>query len=156
MCKQKEKRKKFAEGEMTKPGCYAVDLEEALPGSSPPGGPMERESTTPPSSPSMSSAGLAPAGGCPSGGPQGEAMDLQLDYWTLGPSARKGAEPSKLTLKAWFRSVQVWRLANTSEALGPSLTLNYVTKEKKQKSRCHHALPEPTTAAFLRWDVPIM
>lgn len=111
----------------------SVDLEEALPGSSPPGPPMERESTTPPSSPSMSSAGLAPAGGCPSGGPQGEAMDLQLDYWTLGPSARKGTEPSKLTLKAWFRSVQVWRLANTSEALGPSLTLNYVTKEKKQK-----------------------
>ncbi|EEC00724.1 phosphofurin acidic cluster sorting protein, putative, partial [Ixodes scapularis] len=131
-----KKRKKFAEGEMTKPGCYAVDLEEALPGSSPPGGPMERESTTPPSSPSMSSAGLAPAG-CVST----SAMDLQLDYWTLGPSARKGAEPSKLTLKAWFRSVQA-RLHSCSrrkmvgkgvEALGPSLTLNYVTKEKKQK-----------------------
>ncbi|CAN7938830.1 unnamed protein product, partial [Ixodes hexagonus] len=107
-----------------------VDLEEPLPGSSPPGGVAERESTTPPSSPSMSNTGLAPAGGCP-GVPQGEAMDLQLDYWTLGPSARKGAEPSKLTLKAWFRSV--WRLANTSEALGPSLSLSYVTKEKKQK-----------------------
>ncbi|KAG0419552.1 hypothetical protein HPB47_004028 [Ixodes persulcatus] len=115
----------------------SVDLEEALPGSSPPGPPMERESTTPPSSPSMSSAGLAPAGGCPSGGPQGEAMDLQLDYWTLGPSARKGTEPSKLTLKAWFRSVQA-RLHSYSrrEMVGIMRLGKKKERESDREARC--------------------
>lgn len=108
----------LAEGAST-----SVDLEECL-GSSPPAA----ESTTPPSSPSIGGAQLAPAGGG-SWSPC-EAMELQLDYWTL--QRKGGAEPCRFSLKGAFRSLQVWRLAVT-ELVGPCLSLNYVTREKKQK-----------------------
>ncbi|XP_077494339.1 phosphofurin acidic cluster sorting protein KrT95D isoform X2 [Amblyomma americanum] len=118
-----------AEGGMT-----SVDMEECL-GSSPPGA----ESTTPPSSPSIGGAGVAVAAAqAASSAPGGvggtwspcEAMELQLDYWTH--QRKGGAEPCRFSLKAAFRSLQVWRLA-VSEILGPCLSLSYVTREKKQK-----------------------
>lgn len=107
----------LAEGAST-----SVDLEECL-GSSPPAA----ESTTPPSSPSIGGAQVAPGGGSWS---PCEAMELQLDYWTL--QRKGGAEPCRFSLKGAFRSLQVWRLAVT-ELVGPCLSLNYVTREKKQK-----------------------
>lgn len=118
-----------AEGGMT-----SVDMEECL-GSSPPGA----ESTTPPSSPSIGGAGVAATAAQAASSAPGsvggtwspcEAMELQLDYWTL--QRKGGAEPCRFSLKAAFRSLQVWRLA-VSEILGPCLSLSYVTREKKQK-----------------------
>lgn len=117
----------IAEGAST-----SVDLEECL-GSSPPGA-AAAESTTPPSSPSIGGAAAAahmaaPTSGGGSWSPM-EAMELQLDYWTL--QRKGGAEPCRFSLKGAFRSLQVWRLAVT-ELVGPCLSLNYVTREKKQK-----------------------
>lgn len=109
----------------------SVDLEECL-GSSPPGA-AAAESTTPPSSPSIGAAhaqlGPSASGGSGTWSPM-EAMELQLDYWTL--QRKGGAEPCRFSLKGAFRSLQVWRLAVT-ELVGPCLSLSYVTREKKQK-----------------------
>ncbi|XP_065284324.1 phosphofurin acidic cluster sorting protein 2 isoform X3 [Dermacentor albipictus] len=112
-------------------GASSVDVEECL-GSSPPAA----ESTTPPSSPSIGGTGVAAAAQMASSASGGgtwspcEAMELQLDYWTL--QRKGGAEPCRFSLKGAFRSLQVWRLA-VSEMLGPCLSLSYVTREKKQK-----------------------
>ncbi|XP_075530729.1 phosphofurin acidic cluster sorting protein KrT95D isoform X3 [Dermacentor variabilis] len=112
-------------------GSSSVDVEECL-GSSPPAA----ESTTPPSSPSIGGTGVATAAQMASSASGGgtwspcEAMELQLDYWTL--QRKGGAEPCRFSLKGAFRSLQVWRLA-VSEMLGPCLSLSYVTREKKQK-----------------------
>ncbi|XP_049512409.1 phosphofurin acidic cluster sorting protein 2-like isoform X2 [Dermacentor silvarum] len=112
-------------------GASSVDVEECL-GSSPPAA----ESTTPPSSPSIGGTGVATAAQMTSSASGGgtwspcEAMELQLDYWTL--QRKGGAEPCRFSLKGAFRSLQVWRLA-VSEMLGPCLSLSYVTREKKQK-----------------------
>ncbi|XP_050047448.1 phosphofurin acidic cluster sorting protein 2 isoform X1 [Dermacentor andersoni] len=112
-------------------GASSVDVEECL-GSSPPAA----ESTTPPSSPSIGGTGVATAAQMASSASGGgtwspcEAMELQLDYWTL--QRKGGAEPCRFSLKGTFRSLQVWRLA-VSEMLGPCLSLSYVTREKKQK-----------------------
>lgn len=119
----------------------SVDSEEltanlAVPGGSPPSNIVEkgpRESTTPPSSPSISSA-LLGNNSCTPNTPC-ETMDLQLDYWTLpqkGDLAKK-AETSKLSLKTTFRTLHVSRSSGPVESGTSSLTLTYITKEKKQK-----------------------
>ncbi|KAL3174076.1 hypothetical protein MRX96_011817 [Rhipicephalus microplus] len=112
-------------------GGSSVDVEECL-GSSPPAA----ESTTPPSSPSIGGSAVATAAQMTTSVTGGstwspcEAIELQLDYWTL--QRKGGAEPCRFSLKGAFRSLQVWRLA-VSEVLGPCLSLSYVTREKKQK-----------------------
>lgn len=122
----------------------SVDLEEqmpvslAIPGSSPPASCTEkapRENTTPPSSPSISSALLGNASSSQGASLAGETMDLQLDYWILMPKieAGKKTETSKLTLKTTFRTLHVTRVSSQGESGTSSLTLSYITKEKKQK-----------------------
>ncbi|CAM1328414.1 PACS1 (predicted) [Pycnogonum litorale] len=98
-----------------------------------------KESTTPPSSPNI---------GGPLGAPQfsmektSEALDLQIDYWLVQSKestkeSKKSAESgSKCSLKTTFRSLQVSHLPASGEHVSSTshlLTLNYVTKEKKQK-----------------------
>lgn len=120
----------------------SVDSEEMttnllVPGGSPPSNAIEkgpRESTTPPSSPSISSALLGNSSSIPTT-TSCETMDLQLDYWTLpqkGDLAKK-AETSKLSLKTTFRTLHVSRMNGSVESGTSSLTLTYITKEKKQK-----------------------
>ncbi|XP_035219698.1 phosphofurin acidic cluster sorting protein 1-like [Stegodyphus dumicola] len=122
----------------------SVDSEEmssnlTVPGGSPPSNVTEkvpRESTTPPSSPSISSALLGNSPNVlPSAPAIAETMDLQLDYWTLSQKtdAGKKGETSKLSLKTTFRTLQVSRVSGSVESGSSSLTLTYVTKEKKQK-----------------------
>ncbi|GAB6022099.1 hypothetical protein CHUAL_006242 [Chamberlinius hualienensis] len=71
-----------------------------------------------------------------------EPMELQIDYWCIPLKADKDKESNKRsdaaksTIKSTFRSVQVTRLntsASTGEFAAPTLTMLYVTKEKKQK-----------------------
>jgi hypothetical protein len=68
-----------------------------------------------------------------------ERMDLQIDYWPIALKSSDGtnkkADSSKFTLKNTFRTLQVSRLPNMGELNSQSLTLSYVTKEKKQKSK---------------------
>ena len=75
-----------------------------------------------------------------------ECLDLQIDYWTT-KQQQLAAVPmdtktrpdlnSKTTLKNTFRTLQISRLPGESSHLtsSPSLTLSYLTKEKKQKSK---------------------
>ncbi|XP_054722082.1 phosphofurin acidic cluster sorting protein 1-like [Uloborus diversus] len=129
----------------------SMDTEEispnlTVPGGSPPSNTVEkgpRENTTPPSSPSISTAFYGNSSTpllhssnistMMSG--VGETVDLQLDYWILpqkGDVGKKG-ETSKLSLKTSFRTLHVSRVSGSSDAAISSLTLMYVTKEKKQK-----------------------
>ncbi|XP_015912437.1 phosphofurin acidic cluster sorting protein 1 [Parasteatoda tepidariorum] len=121
----------------------SVDSEEltanlTVPGNSPPCTITEkgpRESTTPPSSPSISSAFLGNTSGSAVMSAFGETMDLQLDYWIMPQKgeANKKTESSKLSLKTTFRNLHVSRTSSPVEPGSSSLTLTYVTKEKKQK-----------------------
>ncbi|XP_062536247.1 phosphofurin acidic cluster sorting protein 2 isoform X2 [Armigeres subalbatus] len=74
-----------------------------------------------------------------------ESVELQVDYWPLArpildskeKSQGKGQDPSgKNSIKSTFRHLQVWRLplAPNSAEYANGLTLNFATKEKKQKS----------------------
>ncbi|KAH8027826.1 hypothetical protein HPB51_010472 [Rhipicephalus microplus] len=87
-------------------GGSSVDAEECL-GSSPPAA----ESTTPPSSPSIGGSAVATAAQMTTSVTGGstwspcEAIELQLDYWTL--QRKGGAEPCRFSLKGAFRSLQV-------------------------------------------------
>ncbi|XP_076359704.1 phosphofurin acidic cluster sorting protein KrT95D [Tachypleus tridentatus] len=122
----------------------SVDFEESVgtltvPSGSPPSGSLiekaSRESITPPSSPSVSTTTITtsttPSSQTVGGG---EPMDLQLDYWTTyrTESSKKG-ESNKFSLKSTFRTLQISRLPNAGESGNSSLTLNFVTKEKRQK-----------------------
>ena len=71
-----------------------------------------------------------------------EAIDLQIDYWTIQPKLNdlsnketKKSDNCKFTLKNCFRNLQISRLPMLGESSVSSLTLFYVTKEKKQKSK---------------------
>lgn len=77
-----------------------------------------------------------------------EPLELQLDYWLLpgkpgdprgdsvgGGGEKKKGDSSKSTLKSTFRALQVARLSLSGEQPTPHFTINYSTKEKKQKSR---------------------
>ncbi|KAM6956476.1 phosphofurin acidic cluster sorting protein 1 isoform 2-T2 [Aplochiton taeniatus] len=91
--------------------------------------------STPPQSPSVSTA-LSGAGSPCSGG---EVMGLQVDYWTWqGPEKKKEGEKRdvglKNTLKSNFRSLQVSRLPCGGELTPPpSMAMTVVTKEKNKK-----------------------
>lgn len=112
----------------------SVDLDESTGGpllsSSPPAPPL-----TPPSSPNVQNRDLP-----------WEPLELQLDYWqipksgdsTKADSSAKSKLDGKCTLKGVFRSLQVTRLPPSGSSHGSanfSLTMNYTTKEKKQKSK---------------------
>lgn len=79
-----------------------------------------------------------------------ECLDLQIDYWTtsakqlqsnsglqLMDSKKSSDISNKTTLKSTFRTLQISRLpcstTETTHLTSPSLTLSYLTKEKKQK-----------------------
>lgn len=75
-----------------------------------------------------------------------ECLDLQIDYWTTSAkqlsaveaesSSKKTDFNNKTTLKNSFRTLQISRLPYLTDNLtSPSLTLSYLTKEKKQKSK---------------------
>lgn len=95
---------------------------------------QQQHSSTPPNSPGLS----APYKDSILGGGSNEAIDLQIDYWTLQSrftdvSSNKKGDNCKFTLKNSFRNVQISRLPNFSETNSSSLTFIYITKEKKQK-----------------------
>nr|XP_050867691.1 phosphofurin acidic cluster sorting protein 2 isoform X4 [Vespula vulgaris] len=58
-----------------------------------------------------------------------EPVELQLDYWSKQTQGDKG----KNTLRQAFRVLHVQRLPPLGEAPGHHLSMNYTTKEKKQK-----------------------
>lgn len=113
----------------------SVDLDESTTGgpllSSSPPAPL-----TPPSSPNVQNRELP-----------WEPLELQLDYWTTpkpgdvskteSSGKEKGKIDGKCSLKGVFRSLQVSRLSPTGQSASAnfSLTMNYTTKEKKQKSK---------------------
>ena len=69
-----------------------------------------------------------------------EPLELQIDYWTSNKSSEakevgKGKDPNKSTLKTNFKAVQIQRIPSPGEQPGSYLLMNYITKEKKQKSK---------------------
>ncbi|XP_075222102.1 phosphofurin acidic cluster sorting protein KrT95D isoform X2 [Lycorma delicatula] len=125
----------------------SVDLEEMNTATSPAaplsGSPpsslqtVGEKKVTPPSSPNMSATIIGPNSMfrelC-------EPLELQLDYWLIpgsdsgGGSQVKGkGDSTKSTLKSTFRSLQIARLSLSGEQPSPHFTINYSTKEKKQK-----------------------
>ncbi|XP_076665880.1 phosphofurin acidic cluster sorting protein KrT95D isoform X2 [Andrena cerasifolii] len=105
----------------------SVDLEESSitmsgspPSLPPPGLPIPPPGRlTPPSSPNV---GQPTRDGW-------EPVELQLDYWSKQTQGEKG----KNTLRQAFRALHVQRLPPLGEAPGHHLSMNYTTKEKKQK-----------------------
>lgn len=87
--------------------------------SSMPLGPPQGGRLTPPSSPNV---------GQPRDG--WEPVELQLDYWGKPTLGEKG----KSSLRQAFKVLHVQRLPSAGELPGQSLCMNYMTKEKKQKS----------------------
>ncbi|XP_006617338.1 phosphofurin acidic cluster sorting protein 2 isoform X1 [Apis dorsata] len=105
----------------------SVDLEESNvtmsgspPSLPPPGLPIPLPGRlTPPSSPNV---GQPTREGW-------EPVELQLDYWSKHTQGEKG----KNTLRQAFRALHVQRLPLHGETPGHYLSMNYTTKEKKQK-----------------------
>ena len=71
-----------------------------------------------------------------------EPLELQIDYWLLSSKLNdlkndatggKKNDSGKLTLKTAFRSLQVAKL-QMGELPAAQFSINYTTKEKKQKS----------------------
>ncbi|XP_034153455.1 phosphofurin acidic cluster sorting protein 2 isoform X3 [Esox lucius] len=107
---------------------------------------LKEASCTPPSSPSINTSysDVMSAGCCSSpGGPQGELMGLQVDYWVApSPADRKRDvekkdSSSKNTMKCTFRSLQVSRLPQAGVEWGaqqqPTMSMTVVMKEKNKK-----------------------
>ena len=73
-----------------------------------------------------------------------EPLELQLDYWLISSkigeiksdasTSGKKSDSGKLTLKTAFRSLQVSKLS-FGETPVAQFSINYTTKEKKQKSK---------------------
>ncbi|XP_076646173.1 phosphofurin acidic cluster sorting protein KrT95D isoform X3 [Halictus rubicundus] len=59
-----------------------------------------------------------------------EPVELQLDYWSKQTQGEKG----KNTLRQAFRALHVQRLPSLGEIPSNHLSMNYTTKEKKQKN----------------------
>ena len=74
---------------------------------------------TPPSSPNV---------GQPRDG--WEPVELQLDYWSKPALGEKG----KSSLRQAFRALHIQRLPGMGDTPSSYLSMNYTTKEKKQKS----------------------
>ncbi|XP_015440259.1 PREDICTED: phosphofurin acidic cluster sorting protein 2 isoform X3 [Dufourea novaeangliae] len=124
----------------------SVDLEESNvtmsgspPSLPPPGLPIPPPGRlTPPSSPNV-------------GQPMREGwepVELQLDYWSKHTQGEKG----KNTLRQAFRALHVQRLPGLGETPGHHLSMNYTTKEKKQKNyflfAFFHVIPPHNVATF--------
>lgn len=74
-----------------------------------------------------------------------EPLELQIDYWTAGRSSEakevgKGKDSNKSTLKTNFKAVQIQRIPSPGEQPGSYFLMNYITKEKKQKSKLNWEL----------------
>lgn len=135
-------------------GCHSVEEENTY-SASPPGQSAQQivdknvsikeHPTTPPNSPSISStnhsflqAGTPKDQHKESGSSANETIDLQIDYWIqskLNDVSNKKNDYCKVTMKSSFRNLHISRLPLLGEASSSSLTLYYVTKEKKQKSK---------------------
>lgn len=107
----------------------SVDLEESnvsMSGSPP--------SLPPPSLPVPTPGKLTPPSSPNVGQPAREGwepVELQLDYWSKQTQGEKG----KSTLRQAFRALHVQRLPSLGEVPGYHLSMNFTTKEKKQKSK---------------------
>ncbi|XP_025990015.1 phosphofurin acidic cluster sorting protein 2 isoform X3 [Solenopsis invicta] len=105
----------------------SVDLEESnvsMSGSPP--------SLPPPSLPVPTPGKLTPPSSPNVGQPAREGwepVELQLDYWSKQTQGEKG----KSTLRQAFRALHVQRLPSLGEVPGYHLSMNFTTKEKKQK-----------------------
>ncbi|XP_018052739.1 PREDICTED: phosphofurin acidic cluster sorting protein 2 isoform X1 [Atta colombica] len=105
----------------------SVDLEESnvsMSGSPP--------SLPPPSLPVPTPGKLTPPSSPNVGQPAREGwepVELQLDYWSKQTQGEKG----KSTLRQAFRALHVQRLPSLGEIPGHHLSMNFTTKEKKQK-----------------------
>ncbi|KAL0128861.1 hypothetical protein PUN28_003912 [Cardiocondyla obscurior] len=105
----------------------SVDLEESnvsMSGSPP--------SLPPPSLPVPTPGKLTPPSSPNVGQPTREGwepVELQLDYWSKQTQGEKG----KSTLRQAFRALHVQRLSSLGEVPGQHLSMNFTTKEKKQK-----------------------
>ncbi|XP_077281116.1 phosphofurin acidic cluster sorting protein KrT95D isoform X3 [Temnothorax americanus] len=105
----------------------SVDLEESnisMSGSPP--------SLPPPSLPVPTPGKLTPPSSPNVGQPAREGwepVELQLDYWSKQTQGEKG----KSTLRQAFRALHVQRLPSLGEVPGHHLSMNFTTKEKKQK-----------------------
>ena len=115
----------------------SVDLEEGGGGGGGIGG--LTGSGSPPSLPPSSSLPLGPPPGrlTPPSSPNvgqprdgWEPVELQLDYWGKAALGEKG----KSSLRQAFKVLHVQRLPLLGEPPGQCLYMNYMTKEKKQKS----------------------
>lgn len=91
-------------------------------------------------SPSSASGGIG-------GGSPNETQDLQIDYWSnvrlpTADTMRK-LDAGKCTLKNTFRHLQISRLPGSGSEFyhTPTLTLSYLTKEKRQKSEYQSNYP---------------
>ncbi|XP_031831293.1 phosphofurin acidic cluster sorting protein KrT95D isoform X2 [Nomia melanderi] len=77
-----------------------------------------------------------------------EPVELQLDYWSKQTQGEKG----KNTLRQAFRALHVQRLPPHGETPGNHLSMNYTTKEKKQKNyflfAFFHVIPSHNVATF--------
>ncbi|XP_018305402.1 phosphofurin acidic cluster sorting protein 2 isoform X2 [Mycetomoellerius zeteki] len=105
----------------------SVDLEESnvsMSGSPP--------SLPPPSLPVPTPGKLTPPSSPNVGQPAREGwepVELQLDYWSKQIQGEKG----KSTLRQAFRALHVQRLPSLGDVPGHHLSMNFTTKEKKQK-----------------------
>lgn len=67
-------------------------------------------------------------------------VDVSVDYWTIIDNQKEkkdGIRTIKSSLKSNIRVLTITRqlAANSDEKISPSLTMTYVTREKKQKSK---------------------
>ncbi|XP_023931582.1 phosphofurin acidic cluster sorting protein 2 isoform X4 [Lingula anatina] len=128
----------------------SVDIDDSLPtapasgtqlSSSPPASSdKQKDSHTPPNSPSVSNIAATPASQSISPSVSGsEYQELQLDYWTVPgktereEKSKKEPKDNKSSLKTAFRSIKVSRLPPNGEMSGQTMSMVVYTKEKKQK-----------------------
>lgn len=74
-----------------------------------------------------------------------ESVELQVDYWPImrpgdytskeKSITRSGDQGGKSSIKSTFRNLQVWRLPQNAQLgeMSHGMTVNFATKEKKQK-----------------------
>lgn len=80
-----------------------------------------------------------------------EPLELQIDYWPIlrpvsdnkEKNQNKAQDQGKNSIKSTFRSLQVYRLPLFPQSgdISNGLTVNFATKEKKQKSELNFYWP---------------